>query len=182
MRAVVLTIVAAMACQLHAGDPSWAPTRVEVVGRRTEVFRHGIRPEWGYAKPQTDSFVVVHPVAPRKQAPLYVVLHSAGHDVWKAVHCTRQLGNHDIHRAPDDFYALYLASPECLKTRFTIPATATADVSLRRLQNFTVKPGETLAWQFGEATGQVTVDAEGLITLPGLTISSAPQPLVLTRR
>ena len=77
-------------------------------GRQAEVFQHGVRPEWGYKQPQQDTFVVVHPKADRKNAPLYVVLHSAGHDVMSCLKCTRTVGNHDIYRSPDDFYALYV--------------------------------------------------------------------------
>lgn len=94
-------------CQINA-EKKWAPTKVEVKDRKTEVFRHGIQAEWGYKGQQTDSFIVVHPKEERKNAPLYVVLHSAGHDVWKAINCTKQIGNHDIYRSPDNFYALYL--------------------------------------------------------------------------
>ena len=77
-------------------------------GRAYEVYRHGVQPEWGYLAPQQDSFILVHPKNERTNAPLYVVLHSAGHDVVKCVKCTRDVGNHDIYRSPDDFYALYL--------------------------------------------------------------------------
>ena len=77
-------------------------------GRSCELFEHGVKPEWGYPAQQRDAFVVIHPKRERKNAPLYVVLHSAGHDVIKCVSCTREVGNHDIHRSPDDFYALYL--------------------------------------------------------------------------
>ncbi len=77
-------------------------------GRAVEVFQHGVRPEWGYKQPQQDTFIVVHPKNVRKNAPLYVVLHSAGHDVVSCLKCTRTVGNHDIYRSPDDFYALYL--------------------------------------------------------------------------
>ena len=76
--------------------------------RPVEVFQHGVRPEWGYKQPQQDTFIVVHPKNPRPNAPLYVVLHSAGHDVVSCLKCTRTVGNHDIYRSPDDFYALYL--------------------------------------------------------------------------
>ena len=64
--------------------------------------------EWGYEVPQTDTFVVIHPELPKKGSPLYVVLHSAGHDVFSAVKCTKQVGNHDIYHSPADFYALYV--------------------------------------------------------------------------
>ncbi len=77
-------------------------------GRPVEVFQHGVRPLWGYQQPQQDTFILVHPKHERKPAPLYVVLHSAGHDVVSCLKCTRAVGNHDIYRSPDDFYALYL--------------------------------------------------------------------------
>jgi len=79
-----------------------------ISGRTLEVFQHGVKKEWGYEKPQQDTFIVIHPKSRRKGSPLYVVLHSAGHDVFSCVKCTRQVGNHDIYRSPDDFYALYL--------------------------------------------------------------------------
>ncbi len=98
---------------------NWPPTRTATLrgkteadltinGRSCELFQHGVKPEWGYPAPQRDAFVVIHPKRERKNAPLYVVLHSAGHDVIKSVSCTRDAGNHDLYRSPDDFYALYL--------------------------------------------------------------------------
>lgn len=83
-------------------------------GRVMETYHHGVKPEWGYAAPQEDTFVVVHPKTDRPQAPLYVVLHSAGHDVFSCVNCTKTVGNHDIYRSPDDYYALYL---DCRKNK-----------------------------------------------------------------
>ncbi|MBT3380805.1 MAG: hypothetical protein HN742_01455 [Lentisphaerae bacterium] len=108
MKSFVRALLLVVALQLHAGDKNWPPAKVEIAGRTTEVFRHGPRKEWGYRKYQDDTFIVVHPKIDREQAPLYVVLHSAGHSVWSAVKCTAQVGNHDIYRSPDDFYALYL--------------------------------------------------------------------------
>ena len=108
------------------GSSDWTPTKKQIAGvpkakglavkgRTLEVFQHGVKAEWGYDKPQTDSFVVVHPKAkPKSAAPLYVVLHSAGHDVWSCVRCTGKVGNHDIYHSPDDHYALYL---DCLANR-----------------------------------------------------------------
>ncbi|MBT3200252.1 MAG: hypothetical protein HN350_10070 [Phycisphaerales bacterium] len=106
--------------EIGAAPAEWAPTKkqisdipqakgIAVKGRTLEIFQHGVKPQWGYAKPQTDSFVVVHPKAkPKTAAPLYVVLHSAGHDIWSCIRCTASVGNHDIYRSPDNFYALYL--------------------------------------------------------------------------
>ena len=80
----------------------------EFTGRKLEVFQHGSRKEWGYAEPQRDTFLVLHPKQARANAPLYVVLHSAGHDVHSCLACTTKVGNHDIYHSPQDFFALYL--------------------------------------------------------------------------
>ncbi len=108
---LLLFLIAASA--IHAQESSWAPTKdaskdAVLNGRATETFEAGVKPEWGYAGPQQDTFVVIHPKEDRKHAPLYVVLHSAGHDVMSCVNCTKTVGNHDIYRSPDDHYALYL--------------------------------------------------------------------------
>lgn len=95
--------------------PPTAPAKSKVfIDRTTETFQHGVKPEWGYAAPQEDTFVVMHPKTARENAPLYVVLHSAGHDVYSCVNCTKTVGNHDIYRSPDDHYALYV---DCRKNR-----------------------------------------------------------------
>ena len=98
-----------------AQETEWIPTKdatrgkdLAAIGRPFDIYQHDARAEWGYKAPQKDVFVVVHPKEPRKGAPLYVVLHSAGHDVISCVKCTAEVGNHDIYRSPDDFYALYL--------------------------------------------------------------------------
>ena len=102
-----------------AAESDWNPVKdatlngkpiedLTINGRPYEVFQHGVRPEWGYPAPRQDMFVLIHPKNERKNAPLYVVLHSAGHGVISCVKCTRDVGSHDIYRSPDDFYALHL--------------------------------------------------------------------------
>jgi predicted esterase len=115
IKSITLFLLAALS--LHAEE--WVPTKDEageptINGRAMETFHHGVKPEWGYAAPQQDTFIVVHPTAARKNAPLYVVLHSAGHDVFSCVNCTKTVGNHDIYRAPDDHFALYV---DCRKNK-----------------------------------------------------------------
>jgi poly(3-hydroxybutyrate) depolymerase len=95
-----------------AVEPAWAPHKksdAEFTGRKWETYQHSTKPEWGYKAPQQDTFFVLHPKEkPSGKAPLYVVLHSAGHDVHSCLKCTATVGNHDIYHAPEGFYALYL--------------------------------------------------------------------------
>ncbi len=94
-----------------SGANGWIPEKSreqDHLGRKLEVFTNGVNAAWGYVKPQTDTFFVLHPKQPRKNAPLYVVLHSAGHDVNSCLQCTLTPGNHDIYHSPEDFFALYL--------------------------------------------------------------------------
>ena len=113
MKPALLVLLLIASSTLHAQETAWAPTKdaskdAVINGRAMETFEAGVKPEWGYAAPQQDTFVVIHPTVDRKNAPLYVVLHSAGHDVLSCVNCTRTVGNHDIYRSPDDHFALYV--------------------------------------------------------------------------
>jgi hypothetical protein len=77
--------------------------------------------------------------------------------------------------------SLFLIKPSELKTTFTIPAEATADVSVRRLQTLRVAPGETIRWTFGSANGKVRADTAGCITIPGLKITAEPATLTVAK-
>ena len=108
---IAMGLVLAFVAAAFAETTDWPPVREKesvFTGRKLEVFKHGVKPEWGYAAPQRDTFFVLHPKEARAGAPLYVVLHSAGHDVNSCLACTATVGNHDIYRSPDDFFALYL--------------------------------------------------------------------------
>ncbi len=101
--------LAAGALMLPAGAENWPPaTELSFDGRRAELFWHGSRPEWGYPGNQTDFFILLHPEVDRPDAPLYVVLHSAGHNAMTALECVGHPGNHDIYHPPRDFYGLFL--------------------------------------------------------------------------
>jgi poly(3-hydroxybutyrate) depolymerase len=112
MKAPILALALALATNAaFAEEAAWPPVRQkesEFTGRKLEVFRHGSLEKWGYAAPQRDTFLVLHPEKARANAPLYVVLHSAGHDVHSCLACTSKVGNHDIYHAPKDFFALYV--------------------------------------------------------------------------
>jgi len=77
--------------------------------------------------------------------------------------------------------SLFLVSVAGLQTKFTIPAEATADVSLRRLQNFHIKPGEHFKWTYGDAEGESQAEAEGVITIPKVKMTSVPVPLSVSK-
>lgn len=55
------------------------------------------------------------------------------------------------------------------------------DVTLRRVQRFQVLPNETLNWQMGNQSGQITVDTKGRITIPKLSLNHTWQTLTITR-
>jgi hypothetical protein len=72
-----------------------------------------------------------------------------------------------------------------LKTEIKLPTTAIADVTLRRLQQFKPESAEC-SWQLkrGEIilkSGNVTPDANGLLSLEKLEIATEPAILTLTR-
>jgi pimeloyl-ACP methyl ester carboxylesterase len=115
MKLLLPALLALAALPLPGGQADWTPTQdatqgkdLAAIGRSFDVYKHDTKEGWGYKAPQKDVFVVVHPKEDRRNAPLYVVLHSAGHNVMSCVKCTAEVGNHDIYRSPDDFYALYL--------------------------------------------------------------------------
>jgi poly(3-hydroxybutyrate) depolymerase len=108
---IALGVFLALATATRAQETNWPPEwkkESEFTGRKLDTFQHGVKKEWGYAEPQRDTFLVLHPKQERANAPLYVVLHSAGHDVHSCLACTAQVGNHDIYHSPPDFFALYL--------------------------------------------------------------------------
>ena len=108
---VLATVLVLAVTATFAQEAEWPPAKQkasEFNGRKLETYRHGSRAAWGYAEPQRDTFLVLHPAKAREKAPLYVVLHSAGHDVHSCLACTSKVGNHDIYHAPKDFFALYL--------------------------------------------------------------------------
>ncbi|MDB4721371.1 hypothetical protein OAF65_06605 [Verrucomicrobiales bacterium] len=115
MKKLIFLIVALTASPIIAKENTWNPT-LDLTkakglidsGRKLEVYKHGIKKEWGYKAPQEDTFILIHPKTKQINAPLYVVLHSAGHDVFSCVKCTNKVGNHDIYHSPDNFYALYV--------------------------------------------------------------------------
>jgi pimeloyl-ACP methyl ester carboxylesterase len=108
---MTLGLALAFAPAARAETTDWPPEKEKesvFTERKLETFKHGVRKEWGYAAPQRDTFLVLHPKQARAGSPLYVVLHSAGHDVNSCLACTSTVGNHDIYRSPEDFFALYL--------------------------------------------------------------------------
>ena len=76
---------------------------------------------------------------------------------------------------------LFLVKAAELKTTFTIPTEANADVSVRRLQKLRVVPGATFRWTFGTSDGEVRADESGCITIPRLRITAEPTSLKISK-
>ena len=83
-----------------------------IAGRRVEWFEHGMDPAWNCAKPaQVKPFAVVHPATGDQEgAPLILELHSHGFNASKLVRSLAVPGDHDIWKAPPEFYQLV---PDC---------------------------------------------------------------------
>src|SRR5207253_1427517 len=77
---------------------------------------------------------------------------------------------------------LFLVKAAGLKTSFTVPTESTADVSLRRVQKLKVAPGATVYWTFGSAKGEARADAQGVVTIAGLTVTAEPATLSVKTR
>ncbi len=79
-------------------------------GREIKFFSTVSDPDWGYASEQLDTFAVHFPkdYDENKKYPLYVIFHSAGHDVYSTVNCILFEGNHDIYHTPEDMFGLIL--------------------------------------------------------------------------
>jgi hypothetical protein len=66
----------------------------------------------------------------------------------------------------------------------SMPKSATADVTLRRLQQLKIAAGQTYAWQFTRegrvlASGKLAPDAVNLLTMPQVPLSTTPGELTL---
>ncbi len=65
------------------------------------------------------------------------------------------------------------------ESRLDFPTESTADVTLRRLQNFKVSDGDCLTYSFGDKEGSVTVS--GALKLEGLHITDKPTLLKIRK-
>lgn len=83
--------------------------------------------------------------------------------------------------APAEFsIRLWIAHPPV--PQLAMPDSSTTDVTLRRLQRFRVQPGMWYAWQLARegrvvASGKVIPDGTDLLTIPRLTLTTAPAEL-----
>jgi hypothetical protein len=83
--------------------------------------------------------------------------------------------------ATDFAMQIWIAHP-AVKTPPVMPATATADITLRRLQKFKIQPGESYTWHVSRdgrpaASGRVNSDAVNLLTIPRVELTTTPVEL-----
>ena len=70
MKITSIALLLLVSISLRAEE--WTPVKdpandSTINGRAMETFQHGVKPEWGYAAPQQDTFIVVHPVTDRQK-------------------------------------------------------------------------------------------------------------------
>ena len=76
---------------------------------------------------------------------------------------------------------IWIAHPT-VKTPPAMPDAATADITLRRLQQFKIQSGRTYVWQISReghpiASGRITPDAVNLLTIPKVELTIIPAEL-----
>jgi hypothetical protein len=59
------------------------------------------------------------------------------------------------------------------------PDRVTFSITPRRVEEFLFQPGQKIDWIFGEQSGQVRVPADGLLTIPDITLQSADRYTLL---
>ena len=81
-------------------------------GRPLEYYTHFTGREIGYPDEREDPFALLRPKdePEGKLYPLYVVFHSAGHNMQTTLDCMVTPGDHDIYHTPDDCFAMV---PDC---------------------------------------------------------------------
>ena len=67
------------------------------------------------------------------------------------------------------------------ESRVTFPQESTADVTLRRRQNFILSPGENFSWEFRGDKGVSKADDFGVPTIFSLKITDVPAVLTLKK-
>jgi predicted esterase len=77
---------------------------------------------------------------------------------------------------------LWIAHSEVSDPSLVMPNSATADVTLRRLPPFEVRPGGTYSWTLARdghpvASGLIKPDAANLLTIPQLALNAVPAEL-----
>ena len=120
MATIVWSAVAPLPAAAAEVTTDWPPAPCDAPagmdkadGRKIDSYRHGVRQEWGYAQKKDFPLYVVHPKTDREGAPLYVVLHSAGHNEQTSITAGYQrspdgaYNDHGLYHAPDDCYGLY---------------------------------------------------------------------------
>ena len=84
--------------------------------------------------------------------------------------------------SPTDFVMqIWIAHP-AVKKPPAMPTSATADITLRRLQKFKIQPGKSYTWHVSRdgrrvASGKVNSDAVNLLTIPQLELTTTPAEL-----
>ena len=76
---------------------------------------------------------------------------------------------------------LWLLTPAEWETRVKLPETSTADITLRRVQNLGLKPGESFSWTLGDESGTSVADEKGCPVIKGVKITQSAKTLIIRK-
>ena len=122
----IVLLVAVTALSIYATQPQGVPEKsafdlpaIKVVneskigGRKVIRYEHDSMNQWGYKTPQKDFFNLVPPTKPATDAPLFVVLHSAGGNGNEALPAVCK--PHDRNFYGDE--SCYVLCPDCASNK-----------------------------------------------------------------
>ena len=76
---------------------------------------------------------------------------------------------------------LWILTPDEWETRVQLPEKTTADILLRRVQKFTLAPGEEFTWTLGDEDGTSAADEKGYPVIEGIEITQDAKILTIKK-
>lgn len=114
---MALGVVLAFTAAARAETTDWPPQKEKesvFTDRKLETFKHGIRKEWGYAAPQRDTFLVLHPRQARSSFFSDLATPGVVTDLWQLIpQCLLRVPQR-LTRLSNQLCQPSIDSPHCL--------------------------------------------------------------------